>query len=678
MDSGLHDDLDPPRIPSPPPDLMSGLADDDRRYNERDELRTVARDASEAAEALESHQDLAELAASRIREASWAGQTRYQQATVEDAPDESEDTAPVDESVEDAAAWNRLFEEEEAAGGDEYVAISVWDELAESFVRAGLISGALYYPARLSSSANWDTIGDDLTEDDLEFLRPFALKVDEHMSGKTFEKLAFAFPMSKLSTWKKIQSRVAQLAGFEPELYHCCVDSCCAFTGPHALKAECPYCKAPRYNAQGKPRKLFVYLPVTPRLKAFAANTKSARTMLYRGDEHVHKPGTITDVMDSRSYRRLLTQKVVVDGRSLDHKYFEDKRDIALGLSTDGFAPLKRRTKTAWPLILFNYNLPPDVRNHLANILGLGVIPGPKKPVDFDSFLWPLVQEMLRLSVGVHAYDALSDSFFALRAYLIRVFGDIPAISMVMRMKGHNGTCPCRMCSIRAVRIPDARATTHYVPLDRSNHPDVLRDPEAVRVYDPAALPLRTHDEFMAQAREVQYATSGAESDRLAKTYGIKGIPVLSALSSLSFPDSFPYDFMHLIWENVVKNLMHLWAGTYKDLDEGSEQYQVRPSIWEEVGKVTADSGSTIPYVFGPRPPNVATDKISWTADTRSFWFQYIAPVVLRGRFLHAKYYDHFIQLVRLITMCLQFEITEAEVEEVRQGFIVWVKKYEE
>ncbi len=517
--------------------------------------------------------------------------------------------------------------------------------------------------------------GEDLTEDDMKILRPFALKVDEHMSGQTFEKLAFAFPDSRLSTWKTIQSRVARLSGFEPQLYDCCIDSCCAFTGPHAAKAECPYCHAPRYNAQGKPQKVFVYLPVTPRLKVFLANEKTARAMLYRAKEHVHKPGTITDVMDSRSYRNLLNKKVVVDGQELEHKYFEDDRDVALGLSTDGFAPFKRRTKTAWPLILFNYNLPPDVRNHLEHILSLGVIPGPKKPVDFDSFLWPFVQEMLHLAVGVHAFDAVTDSFFALRAHLIRVFGDIPAISMVMRMKGHNGVCPCRMCSIAAVRIPDARATTHYVPLNRSNHPDVLSDPEAVRIYDPTALPRRSHDEFMAQAREVQYASSGAESDRLA---GIKGVPVLSALSSLSFPDSFPYDFMHLIWENVVKNLMQLWAGTYKDLDQGSQQYQLRTSVWEEVGKAGADAGGTIPYVFGPRPPNVASDKISWTADTRAFWFQYIAPVLLRGRFVQNKYYDHLVHLVRLVNMCLQFEITEAQVEEVRQGFIEWVKKYEE
>ena len=86
---------------------------------------------------------LAELAADHIQDIAWAGQSRYQQATVEDASDD-EDLEPglLDESQEDAEAWNRLFEEEDTAAEDEYTAISVWDELAESFVREGLVTGA--------------------------------------------------------------------------------------------------------------------------------------------------------------------------------------------------------------------------------------------------------------------------------------------------------------------------------------------------------------------------------------------------------------------------------------------------------------------------------------------------------------------------------------------------------
>ena len=513
----------------------------------------------------------------------------------------------------------------------------------------------------------------------MRILRPFSLQVDKHVPSSTYALYPDTFPDSKVSSWKIAQAHVARLSGFQPEPYHCCINSCCAFTGPHASLSACPYCSEPRYNSSGKPRKLFVYLPVIPRLKAFLASESMATEMAYRAKEQAkHTPGVIRDISDSENYRALLDKHVTVDRKQLSHKYFDDARDVALGLSTDGFAPFKRRTKTAWPLILFNYNLRPDIRTHLDNILGLGIIPGPKKPVDFDSFLWPFVREMLRLSVGIHAYDCLLKVFFALHAYLILVFGDIPAISMVMRMKGHNGACPCRMCEIRGVRVPESRNPIHYVPLDREGHPSVLDDHHAISAYDPSHLPLRTHTDFLKQAKEVQFADTDSDSEHLSKLYGIKGVPILSALSSLSFPSSFPYDFMHLIWENVIKNLMLFWTGKYKDLDEGSGTYQLPLAVWDAIGSATADSGNTLPYIFGPRPPNVATDKVSWTADTRSFWAQYIAPVVLRGRFLHDKYYDHFVDFVRLINTCLGFEITAAQIEEVRRGFIEWVQKYEE
>ena len=79
--------------------------------------------------------------------------------------------------------------------------------------------------------------------------------------------------------------------------------------------------------------------------------------------------------------------------------FFSDPRDVALGFSTDGFGPFKRRNKTAWPLIIFNYNIPPKERFQKEHIISLGTIPGPKKPADMDSFLWPLVQELLILTL---------------------------------------------------------------------------------------------------------------------------------------------------------------------------------------------------------------------------------------------------------------------------------------
>ncbi|KAI0084430.1 hypothetical protein BDY19DRAFT_987551 [Irpex rosettiformis] len=135
---------------------------------------------------------------------------------------------------------------------------------------------------------------------------------------------------------------------------------------------------------------------------------------------------------------------------------------------------------------------------------------------------------------------------------------------------------------------------------------------------------------------------------------------------------------MHLIWENVVKNLMLLWSGDYKGLSSGKESYEFSSSLWEAIGLASADSGSTIPSCFGPRSPNVASEKVSWTADSRSFWTLFVAPIVLKGRFMHDKYYAHFVDFVQLINKCLQYELRRSEVAEIKAGFVCWVKKYEE
>jgi hypothetical protein len=60
------------------------------------------------------------------------------------------------------------------------------------------------------------------------------------------------------------------------------------------------------------------------------------------------------------------------------------------------------------------------------------VVPGPYKPKDFNSFLWPLVEELFKLTAGIKAFDLSSNKIFILHAFLILVFGDIPTVSMVM------------------------------------------------------------------------------------------------------------------------------------------------------------------------------------------------------------------------------------------------------
>ncbi|XP_006456624.1 hypothetical protein AGABI2DRAFT_122508 [Agaricus bisporus var. bisporus H97] len=188
---------------------------------------------------------------------------------------------------------------------------------------------------------------------------------------------------------------------------------------------------------------------------------------------------------------------------------------------------------------------------------------------------------------------------------------------------------------------------------------------------------MRTQDELMAQAKEVEMAANDAASRRLSQEYGIKGTPILSTISSVSFPTSFPFDFMHLIWENLIPNLILFWTGSFKELDHRDQDYVISAGDWAAIGKATAESRSTIPSAFGAPPPNIATQRSQMTSEMYCNWTLFIATVVLRGKFRNSAYDKHFMNLVELLMSCLALEIDEQELEEIERGFQTWVEEYE-
>ena len=511
------------------------------------------------------------------------------------------------------------------------------------------------------------TAAENLTKFELAICRVFAFVVRTQMSNEHYSMVPEAWPeISEFHSKHTLRAKVQGLAGVKPTQYDCCVGSCVCFAGHYASLEKCPRCNEPRFEVDShggkKARSQFSYIPLIPHLVAYLASSNTASEMQYRS-QYQHTPSSLRDIFDGAYYQTLRSSPITVHGATVDPPttYFQDPRDIALGLSTDGYGIFTHGQATAWPLILFNYNLPPEVRFHSDNLLALGVIPGPKKPADMDSFLIPLAEELFQLATGVRAYDALSGSRFLLRAFLLIVFGDFPAVSMLMKMKGVNGISPCRSCKIKAEPIPsdNNRTGTYYVP--PSVHLAGLG---------------RSHQELMAQAELVDTASTKAEAEELSRQYGVKGRSILSKVNSLSFPQSFPFDFMHIAWENIMKTLITLWTDDYKGLNEGSRKHRIEKAAWKEIGARGAAASLAIPSSFGPRIPNIFEKGSFMTADMWSFWTQFLAPVLLRGSFEDPECYSHFIDLVHLFGLCLQRDISAADVDTIRSGFIDWVSRY--
>ena len=510
------------------------------------------------------------------------------------------------------------------------------------------------------------SLGIRLSEDDWTFICAHNYKVSTNLGARSYVKLPRAFPsLRNLPSLKLLRSRLKFLSGVMPVLYDCCINSCCCYTGPYVELTQCPYCGELRRTQSGRPRKTFMYVPIIPHLVNLYRNATVANTLQYRHD-YKAKPDGVADVFDSEHYQHLHRTEVTIQGIPIGHKFFSQPTDIALGLSTDGFGPFKCRKQTCWPLLLYIYNFPPKIRTHLVRLFSLGLIPGPKAPKDFDSYLLPAIEELLQLARGVPAFDARYNRLFVLFAYLILCFGDMPALAKLLRLKGHNAISPCRACHILGIRDVASGGRTHYTPLHRP-------DGES---YDPLGLPLRSHNEFLRQAIQVAMAPTDTKENNRAKLFGIHGVPLLSVLSSISIPASFPHDFMHVI-ENILSCLVGLWTGTYKGLDVGAEHYRINSTVWDAIGKACAASRSTIPTSFGCRVPNIVTERHHFIAESWLLFATFLGPILLRGRFTDGIYYRHFVKFVILINLCLKMEISTSELNEIEKGFAEWVLEYE-
>ena len=261
--------------------------------------------------------------------------------------------------------------------------------------------------------------------------------------------------------------------------------------------------------------------------------------------------------------------------------------------------------------------------------------------------------------------DLTAKEFFTLRTYLILLFGDIPPISKLMMMKGHNGYSPCRYCEIKGMH--NLGEKVNNVPLHCKEG-----------AYNPHTLWYQDHHHFIRQAQKVIAADTVTESDRLLWKYGIKGLPGLFLLGSVKFPTSFLFDFMHLIFKNLIPNLIQHYTGDFKGLDAGTKFYELLKGVWEEIGDATAQSGDTIPSDFGACIPNIHTERSNMMAETWSIWILYLGPTLLRDRFSKLVYYEHFVKLSCLVQLCMSHEMQWLDIVLIRDGFAEWVQEYEE
>src|ERR1700733_6064255 len=184
-----------------------------------------------------------------------------------------------------------------------------------------------------------------LTADMRDTIAMFCLVISGNLSRNTYDRLLRLLGHRLPShSYHVLLQEITKLAYVEQEVYDCCINSCCAYTGDLESLRQCPHCKQERHDKWGRPRERYHYTPLTPQIQSFFLNKKFADTMDYRREYNLSS-SNISDVFDSEHYRSLLSQQVIIDDVPQGHRFFSGGRDIALGYMTDGFQIFKRQRK---------------------------------------------------------------------------------------------------------------------------------------------------------------------------------------------------------------------------------------------------------------------------------------------------------------------------------------------
>lgn len=243
-------------------------------------------------------------------------------------------------------------------------------------------------------------------------------------------------------------SKILKQLGLAYNTIHVCPGpgACMLFRGPvDSLLDRCAKCGTARYRKVGKskiPCKVLRHFPLIPRLQRMFSTPLQASFMT----AHARLASTddaMRGAYDSHQWK-------FINWRWW-HDFAKEDRNLRLGLATDGVNPfsIKRSTHSTWPVLIFNYNLPPwlATKKHFV-ILSL-IIPGKRSVTGecFDTYLQPLVEELQLLwSEGVRTEDAAAykgSSSFIMKAMLMWTSHDFPAYGLVAGCvtKGYKG-CP--------------------------------------------------------------------------------------------------------------------------------------------------------------------------------------------------------------------------------------------
>lgn len=520
---------------------------------------------------------------------------------------------------------------------------------------------------------------EDITEAAYERMRASL----QHVSGIT------------LLSHARIKKVVEEISGVVPMYNDMCVKGCLAFVGPFAQYSRCPKCGEQRYDPyllaskhEKKPRQQFVTIPVGPQIQAAYRSVESATDMNYRAEctravmADIAAGGAISEWADYIHGTSYLEAALAND--------IKDTTTVLMG-SLDGAQLYRMKTSDCWIYIWVLLDRSPGTRYKKKHVLVGGVIPGPDKPGNIDSFLFPGLYHLSALMrEGLTIWDARRDILFISHPFLAFMTADGPGMTEVNGLVGHSGAQGCRLyCGIKGHHKPDVG---HYYPaclkpndyaVEGCSHDDVQLD----AVTSPG-LQNNAIDRYEQNLKTVLSSVTQRSYRQNRLATGISKPSIISGLppsSIFSIPGCFPGDLMHLAALNIPDLLLALWRGTITcDRNLGDDKLKWDWAIfqddvlWKRHGAQVAAATPYLPGSFD-RPPRNPAEKLTSGYKAMEFltYIYGLGPGLLYG-VLPMPYWKSFCKLVRGVRVVHQKTIKSEELTEADKRLLQFCIEFEQ
>lgn len=184
---------------------------------------------------------------------------------------------------------------------------------------------------------------------------------------------------------------------------------------------------------------------------------------------------------------------------------------------------------------------------------------------------------------------------------------------------GHNSYQGCRFCHLRGTYCVNNKYI--YYPLLPPKQSNNIH-------YKPDALPERTHQSYLLGIGDLENSRTKTERAQSIKASGISGRSILFELRSIKFPDSFPVDIMHGLFENVAPAMFRHWTGT---LLKENDTFNISTDEWKRVGSVIEKNRKNMPYTFGRPLVDILRHSNAFKAEEWTNWVILYSIPLLSG-----------------------------------------------